>query len=357
MESGFHKALFASFFFLGSLTATCIPAQQAPSGLPAVPAANAAADSIPDAPAAQTGAISGTVTDVLDEIVPGATVVLEGGAASDVLSTVANDLGVFEFKGLKPGVVYHVVIKAKGFVDWQSSSIVLAPGQYQFVPGVQLKLAGEQTSITVYASTTELATEQVKLEEEQRIFGLIPNFYVVYDSSNVAPMTAKMKYRMALKVSTDPITMAGVLFMAAVNQGVETPSYPLGARGYGQRVGAVAADGFSDILIGGAVLPSLLHQDPRYYFKGTGSNRSRFLHAVSYPFICHGDNGHLQPNFSTIGGDAASSALENLYFPSADRNGVMIAQEFLISTIERTASSLTQEFILHRFTSRSKSGN
>ena len=81
------------------------------------------------------------------------------------------------------------------------------------------------------------------------------------------PLTAKLKYKLALKTSTDPITLVGIFFMAGVNQGVRlpTPVYPLGVKGYGGGVGAVAADGFSDIFIGGAVLPSLLHQEPRYY--------------------------------------------------------------------------------------------
>jgi hypothetical protein len=73
--------------------------------------------------------------------------------------------------------------------------------------------------------------------------------------------------------------------------------------------GKKTAHGFSDIMIGGAILPSLLHQDPRYFYQGTGTTRSRLLHAMSNPFASKGDNGRLQPNYSTIGGDLAASAL------------------------------------------------
>jgi len=308
-------------------------------------------------PAAQTGTISGTATDAQDEIVPEATVVLDGASPADHRQTVANDDGWFEFKGLNPGVAYHLTIKANGFVSWESSAIVLSPGQFQIVPNIKLVLEGEQTSVKVYASPAELATEQVKIEEQQRIFGIIPNFYVVYDSANAAPLTAKLKYKLALKVTADPVTIVGVLFMAGINQTARVPDYRLGAIGYGERVGAVAADGFSDIFIGGAVLPALLHQDPRYYYQGTGTIGSRFMHAISYPFICKGDNGHLQPNYSTIGGDLASSALENLYYPRADRTGSWVAEEVAISTLERTASSLVQEFVLRKFTSGPKNKN
>jgi len=172
-----------------------------------------------------------------------------------------------------------------------------------------------------------------------------------------APLTAKLKFKLATKVSTDPITIAGVLFMAGINQGARLPDYGLGVKGYGERVGAVAADGFSDIFIGGAVLPSLLHQDPRYYYQGTGTTRSRFMHAISYPFICKGDNGRLEPNYSTIGGDIASSALENLYFPRSDRTASFAVEEVLIGTAERAVSSLMQEFVLPKFTSRGKTNN
>lgn len=397
MRSDLHRAAVQLFFGMAFFGLTsCLSAQQAPSSAPLLTTAAAAA--VPDAPATQielaaainpqagqtqttqqsaaageylnnvsgqsasapvtqTCTMSGTVTDVQDEIVPGATVTLEGAVPADYRQTVANDEGWFEFKGLKPGIAYHVTAQAKGFVSWESPAIVVSPGQYQIMTNIQLQLKGEQTSVKVYASPAELATEQVKIEEQQRVFGVIPNFYVVYDSANAVPLTAKLKFKLAIKVSVDPITLAGVLFMAGINQGARLPGYPLGAMGYGERVGAVAADGFSDIFIGGAVLPSLLHQDPRYYYQGTGTNRSRFLHAISYPFICKGDNGRLQPNYSTIGGDVASAALSNLYYPRSDRTEGMLVENVLISTLERTAATLAQEFVLRKFTSGPKAKN
>jgi hypothetical protein len=302
-------------------------------------------------PAAQTGTITGTVMDVQEEIVPGATVVLE--SADLRRQMVANEEGQFEFKGLRPGSAYRISIQAAGFVNWKSPALELAAGQYKFVTGIELQLKGEQTSVTVYSSPTELATEQVKIAEQQRVFGIVPNFYVVY-GPDAAPLTAKLKYKLAFKVATDPITFAGVLFMAGINQGARLPDYQLGSMGYGERVGAEAADGFSDIMLGGAILPALLHQDPRYYYQGTGTTRSRFWHAASYPFICKGDNGRRQVNYSTIGGDLGSSALSDLYYPRADRTGGMLAEDVAISTVERMASSLAQEFLLQRFTGRSK---
>jgi hypothetical protein len=393
MRLGFHKAALLFFGMAFSGLAACLTAQQAPSSARSV--TPAAADAVPDAPtpqielssaagpqsgqtqsaqqpsaagrnpnngagqsaparAAHTGAISGTATDAQDEVVPDASVELEGPSPADHRQVVANDDGGFEFEGLKPGIAYHVTIKAKGFATWDSPAIVLSPGEYKILTDVKLVLQGEQTSVKVYASSVELATEQVKIEEQQRIFGVIPNFYVVYDPANAAPLTAKLKFKLAMKVSIDPVTMAGVLFFAGIDQAARLPDYREGAAGYGERVGAVGADGFADILIGGAILPSLLHQDPRYYYQGTGTIKSRVLHAISNPFICKGDNGRLQPNFSTIGGDVATAALSNLYYPSSDRTGAMLLQNVWISTLERTAASLAQEFLLRKLTPKAK---
>ena len=167
-------------------------------------------------------------------------------------------------------------------------------------------------------TSEEIATEQVKIEEQQRVFGIIPNFYVVYDK-NAAPLTTKLKFKLALKTSIDPVTFVGVGLLAGIDQAARPPRLREGAKGYGQRYGATYADGFTDIMIGGAILPSLLHQDPRYFYQGTGTTKSRTFHALSSPFICRGDNGRRQPNYSTIGGDLASAALANAYYPASDR--------------------------------------
>ena len=296
--------------------------------------------------------MTGTVLDAQDELVPGAAVTLDGATPNDHRETFASDNGAFRFVGLKPGA-YHLTISANGFVTWTSPTIALGAGQYQVVQGIHLELVGNDTSVTVYASPQQLSTEQVNIALDQRVFGVVPNFYVAYDH-NAPPLTAKSKFQLALRVSDDPITIAGVLFMAGVNQGVRIPDYRLGAEGYGERVGSVAADGFSDIFFGGAVLPALLHQDPRYFYQGTGTKTSRLLHALAGPFVCRGDNGHIEPNFSTVGGDIISAGFSNLYYPRGDRTWTFFGENVMISTIERTASTVTQEFVLGHLTSKGK---
>jgi len=302
-----------------------------------------------DAPRQQPGIIVGTAVDVNNEPVPGASVTLEGPALRDPRAIVSNDSGFFEFKDLEPGSPYHVIISAMGFADWTSDEVILKPGQYVILTVSKLRIATALTQVNVGYSPVEIATEQVKIEEQQRIFGFIPNFYAEYDP-NAAPLATKLKFQLAAKVSYDPVTLIGVGVFAAANQAGDRPNYPQGAKGYAERYGAVYADGVTDIMIGGAVLPSLLHQDPRYYYQGTGTNKSRVFHALRSSFVCKGDNGQWQPNYSTVGGDLASAALSNAYYPSSNRGVGLFLSNFFVDTGQRAAANLAQEFLLRRLT-------
>lgn len=302
----------------------------------------------------ETGSISGTISDAYGDVIPDAMVTLDGPVPEDHRQVVANDTGGFAFDGLRGNTSYRITVSREGFMTWTSAEITLAPGQYVLLKGAELKIEGEQTSVMVYSSTAQIAVEQVHIEEQQRVLGFIPNFYVVYDSKNAVPLTTKLKYKLAMRVSVDPISIIGVTSMAAIKQAANTPDYVQGAKGYGQRVGAISADSFSDILIGGAILPSLLHQDPRYFYQGTGTTRSRLRHALFSPFICRGDNGQWQPNYSSMGGDLASSALSNAYYPQSNRGAGLVFGNFAIGTAERIVSGFAQEFILRKFTPTAK---
>lgn len=303
----------------------------------------------PAPPGASSASLGGTATNVHGDIVPGATVVLEGPRPQDRRSALASDSGAFQFDRLKPGTPYRITIAAEGLETWKSESMVLAEGQYLFLPAVSLKIPEVVTSVTVYATPNQIATEQVQVAEKQRVFGIIPNFYVTYDR-NPVPLTTGLKFKLALKADTDPVTYIGVAFMAAIYQAGDLPDYGQGMQGYAKRMAAGYADTTSDIFVGGAILPSLLHQDPRYFYQGTGSKKSRAFHAISSPFVCRGDNGRSQPNYSSMGGDLASGAISNLYYPESNRGLGLVFEGFLITTGARTVNALVQEFVLRRFT-------
>jgi hypothetical protein len=310
----------------------------------------------PEAPKPQSGIIVGTVTDVNADAVPGATVVLESAALNDPRTIVSNNNGFFEFRDIEPGTDFQVTVRAQGFAKWTSPAFTLKPGQYLILNGSQLRIEQAFTAVTVAstaASSKEIAAEQLKAEEQQRIFGILPNFLVVYDQ-NAEPLTPRQKFQLAGKVIFDPVTFFGVATYAGISQAGNHPNYGQGAKGYGERFGAFYTDGFTDIMIGGAILPSLLHQDSRYFYQGTGTKKSRALHALSSPFVCRGDNGRWQPNYSTVGGDLASAAIANAYYPESNRGPGLFLTNFFINTGQRAFANVAQEFLLRRLTPRAK---
>jgi Carboxypeptidase regulatory-like domain len=309
----------------------------------------------PPAPDPQAAHITGTVTDTNGDLIPGATVVIQTPAQNS-RSTVANDNGFFQIDKLTPGTGYRVTVSAKGFSDWQSPEIVLSPGQFDILTGIKLAILGGTTTVTVVASPEQLATEQLSVEEQQRVFGFIPNFYVSYDK-NAAPLTPKLKFELALKVSVDPVTFAGTSFLAGIDQAVHYPAYVEGLKGYGQRFGAIYTNDLTDIMIGGAILPSILHQDPRYFYQGTGTTKSRMLHALSNPLICRGDNGRWQPNYSSLGGYLASGAIANAYYPETNRGLGLVFRTFGIDFSANIANGVLQEFVLRKLTHTARNRN
>src|SRR3954447_10890781 len=328
------------------------PDQQVQSaGQPAPNAAQPPAKAGAEKPSSpNAGDVSGTVTDTNGNVVPGATVSIENNKIPVRQSQAANDNGFFEFKNVAPGDSYRVTVHAEGFEPWVSEPVTLGSGQFFDVADIKLKLTGEASSITVFANPEQIATEQVHLAEQQRVLGIIPNFYVVYDSKGAVPLSTKLKFQMAYKVAVDPVFILGDAAVAAMNQAGDTPNYQQGWKGYGQRFGAAYTNGVTDIMFGGAILPSIFHQDPRYFYQGTGTVKSRLGHALANPFVARGDNGHRQINISSMGGDLISSALSNTYYPDSNRGASLVFGGFLLSTAERELSSVVQEFVLRKLT-------
>ena len=361
-KAGICTALFLHFVAIVSFAtaAAGLQAQQVAAVAPEAALVDAPEPQNGSQPGAQNGSqpgthgtITGTVTDTDALVVPGATITATGPAQGDTHTATSAQDGTFVVTGIQPGLTYRIVISAKGFANFTPPLATLGPGQAYEVANIKLALASVDTSIT--ALTPEaLAIEQETEEIHQRIFGVIPNFYVVYDHA-FAPLSSQLKYKLAFKSSFDVVNGAAAFFLGAINQAADRPDYREGLIGYGERVGAVYVDGVTDIIFGGAVLPALLHQDPRYFYEGTGSNKKkRFLHAIETPFICKGDNGKNQLNYSSIGGDLISGGISNAYYPPHDRGIGLVLSTAAIATGGRMVNALAQEFVFLKFTSRAK---
>lgn len=240
----------------------------------------------------------------------------------------------------------------------QTFSGVLQPGETQVVPQITLDVAMANTDVEVGLTRAEVAEEEIKVEEKQRVLGVLPNFYVSY-TPDAAPLTSKQKFEIAWKTLIDPATLIFVGGAAGIEQAQNHfDEYGQGAQGYGKRFGAGYADTVTSTIIGSALLPSLLKQDPRYFYKGTGSTRSRFLYAVANSFICKGDNGRWQVSYSNILGSLAAGGISNLYYPSQDRNGAGLTFENAGIGIGATAAAnLFQEFIVRKLTPKTNHQN
>ena len=150
----------------------------------------------------------------------------------------------------------------------------------------------------------------------------------------------------------DPVTLGLAAAAAGVQQAAGSLSgFGPGGQGYGKRLGAGLANETAGTLLGGAVFPALLHQDPRYFYKGTGSVRSRLFYALSTAVIAKGDNGRWQPAYAGIAGDLAEGALSNLYYPATNRNGagLTFANGFTAVALDG-AQNVIQEFLLRHLT-------
>jgi hypothetical protein len=266
-----------------------------------------------------SGRIIGTVLDSSGAIVRGARIALTRNAQSSDKQTLSGDNGEFSFSELDRGP-FQLTFASPGFAP-QTFSGTLQWGEAVIVPQITLAIAPAMIEVRVSPPLNEVAEEQIREQEKQRVLGVIPNFYVSY-IPNAAPLTAKQKFKLAWKTTVDPVNFGLIGAVAGVEQANDSFSgYGQGAQGFAKRYGAAYADVEVGTFIGGVVLPSVLKQDPRYFYKGTGSKRSRILYAIGNSFFCKGDNGRWQVNYSNIVGGLAGGAISNLYYPGKDRNG------------------------------------
>jgi len=319
-----------------------------PGGQSGVPDARATGASAGLPNQQSLGSVSGVVVDPSEATVAGAQVRLsreDQSASEEVLS---DDDGRFSFANVAPGS-FQLTISSEGFTT-QVISGTVGPGEDYIVPQVVLALATQVTQVTVALTQVELAEVQIKDQEKQRVLGIIPNFYVSYVPDAVA-LTSKQKFELAWRSSVDPFTFVGVGAIAGGQQAENGLSgYGQGAQGYAQRYGASYGDVVIGTFLGSAIMPSLLKQDPRYFYKGTGSRRSRLLYALASPFMCKGDNGRWQPNYSFVVGNFAAAGIANFYYPASDRGAGYVAETALLRLGESAVASVFQEFIARKLT-------
>jgi Carboxypeptidase regulatory-like domain len=351
---------------LVALTAAGQAQQTTSQPAPRTSATAAAGRPLPSAPSPQSpaqaagaGTISGIITDTDDASIPGARITLtritlsqnspsakERASPPPVVALSASD-GAFTFANIPPGP-FTLAIAAPGFATRQLNGELL-PAESLNLPTIVLG-AGATADVQVNATQIEIAQAQVGEEEKQRVLGIIPNFYVSY-VSDPAPLSPGQKFQLAYRTLIDPVSLVLNGAAAGAEQATDTYAWGEGAQGYAKRYAAAYGNFLTSDMLGNALFPILFKQDPRYFFKGTGSIHSRILYAIANSVICKGDNLRWQPNYSAILGGFASGALSNLYYPAPDRSGVALTFESAgIGTLIGAAGNLFQEFLIPRLT-------
>jgi hypothetical protein len=298
-----------------------------------------------------TGVVAGIVLDDTGAPIAGATVTLTGDNRPANENSTGAD-GQFLLVNIAVGP-FRVVVTARGFAA-QTASAVVSAGETTTMPPIRLTLSVHST-VDVTPSIVEVAEQQLKEQEQQRVLGILPNFYVSFNP-DAAPLSPRQKLELSWKAHIDPVQFGFVAMLAGVQQWRNDYSgFGDGASGYGKRYAAAYATVWTHAMVTQVLLPSLFRQDPRYFLKGTGSVGSRIGYALSRSLVRRGDNGRWQPNYSGILGSLAAGGLSNLYYPAEDRRGFRLTLEnTAIGMAGGAAGHVAQEFLWSKLTSRAK---
>jgi hypothetical protein len=310
--------------------------------------------SIPGLAFAQTaaaGAIDGVVKDGAGLAVAGAIVTLETAAGAGQRTAATDQAGAFHFGDVVAGS-YNVTVSAGGFAVWTAN--VTAGLLDQSPVAAVLQVAQVTSTIEVTPPPKELAVEQLKSEEKQRVLGVFPHFLVTYEP-NAAPLTAGQKFHLGFKNLVDPVTLLGTGIDAGIQQARNKyPEFGQGAEGYAKRFGARYTSHISGVMIHHVILQAVFRQDPRYFYKDTGRFRSRVWYSIWTAFVCKGDNGRWQPDYSDVIGGAAASQVSRLYYPYTSRPWLRLFHNVLEGFGGRAEDHLLEQFVVRRFTTHTR---
>jgi len=297
----------------------------------------------------QQGTITGTVVDASGAAVRGVQVELslEGRAPDQMTQSAEN--GEFSFSKVAPGP-YRLSFSSKGFAT-KAITGELNAGQMLNLPQTAITIESLATGVTVTQTQVEIAAAQLKVEEQQRFLGVVPNFFTSYDP-DAAPLNAKQKLELTAKTWFDPSAFVIEGIIAGVWQLQNThKGFGQGAQGYAKRYGAGFVDYGSSMLLEKVITTTLFKQDPRYFYRGTGTTRSRVLYAISRTFVCRGDNKKDQFCYSSFVSRFGTGFVTRYYYPAEDRDPArVILRNSAMGIGFEALGNLFQEFLARKIT-------
>jgi hypothetical protein len=216
-------------------------------------------------------------------------------------------------RSLRSAFSCFLIVSISSFLHAQQTAPAAPPASAQPQPQ-----SGDKNSGT---DSSKIKTGEQAGTSKDRLFYALPNFLTI-ETKDVPPLTTGQKFKVVARGSFDYIQLPWYGLLAGLSQAENSePGYGQGAEGYGKRLGAYAADGAIENFMTGAVFPSILHQDPRYFQSGEGGFVHRTGYAVSRILVTRSDAGHSEFNFSEILGSAMAAGISTYsYHPRGDRN-------------------------------------
>ena len=166
------------------------------------------------------------------------------------------------------------------------------------------------------ASTATIAPEHPSTAIDKRVFGVLPNYRTANLGDDFKPLTVKQKFYIGYKDSTDyPNFILGGGLAGIAQLADQHTAFHQGLEGYAKRYGASTSDQIIGNFMTESILPSLFHQDPRYFRKGVGTKKSRLGYAATRIFVAKNDSGQWNFNYSEVVGNAVTAGIANAYYP------------------------------------------
>jgi hypothetical protein len=204
---------------------------------------------------------------------------------------------------------------------------------------------GEGTQLPEAPSASKQAKQ--KTAKKQFDFRLLAKRSKIFPdlAASDKPLGARQKLQLAVSESLSPAAVGGALFSAGLSQARDSlPGYGQGAEGYGKRFGAAMATSTSSQLFGTFLLPTALHQDPRFFVQGNGSLSQSVGYGLRRLVITRTDKRGEAINWSGLMGPLAAQGLANTYLPDGERTAARTFQRYGISLGLRAGVNIAKEY-------------
>jgi hypothetical protein len=299
-----------------------------------------------------TRSIQGKVTDSSGTAILGAVVTVQDADGNSRL-TVTDVEGAFQIAFLPAGN-YSVKISASGLSDWTASDVIVSQTEESKPLLAVMQIAPVKFTVSAILPTEEVAQQQLKHETQQRVLGVIPNYFVAYEN-NAAPLSTKQKFDLSFKLLIDPATFAAAGITAGIQQSMNSyHQFGQGSEGYAKRYAAAYGTAATNLLITSVAADSVLHQDPRYFYSGTGTKAQRAWYAVKSAFRARGDNGKWQPPYAGLIGTVAAAEISDLYYPGSRTQYTLLGRSLMFHFAGLVGLNLGEELFLKRFTTHTR---